>query len=217
VAGRELLDENGGKFTWGGWIRPVSTHHEGALDFTERRLAGPAEPTTLDLIQVPLSLPENNPLQPENWFLQVGQPWTKESMLQPDALLSLVEEPHDLWLQPHQKADRATPAFLQQLAHLQSLYLIRPESFEFELRSTTWDGVPKKRARALFTYKTRHYDLSLTDPKIGQKYFPDFRRTPEGYIKPHDSAKLLLCISLTPPFNDGLHYKVVATVLELPA
>src|ERR1051326_7855244 len=78
VAGRELIDE-AGKTAWGGWIRPVSNHDEGALDIVERRLPDGKDPNPLDVIQLPLSANENNPLQPENWLIQLGQAWTKES------------------------------------------------------------------------------------------------------------------------------------------
>lgn len=53
-------------------------------------------------------------------------------------------------------------------------------------------------------------------PLIGQKYFPYYPRTAEGDIQPSDPRKILLCVSLTPPFHD-LHYKVIATVFELSA
>lgn len=216
VAGRELIDEAGGKRRWGAWIRPVSSHDEGALNAVERRLADATDPKPLDVVHVPLGAPENSPLQPENWLIQTGQPWTKESSIDTNALLSLVEEPENLWLDPVQRNDRASGAFLQRLPNLQSLYLIRPEGFHFQIRSRVWEGYAKKQQRGLFTYRGLHFDFALTDPLIGEKYFPGYPRTPEGYIQPADPRRILLCISLTPPFHD-LHYKVIATVFELPA
>ena len=217
VAGRELIDEGSGKAGWGGWIRPVSNHDEGALDFVERRLTDSKDPKPLDVIQLPLSAPENNPLQPENWLIQQpGESWMKESVGDVQALSSLVEEPESLWLDPAQKSDRASALVLQREANYQSLYLIRPEAFHFQIRSRVWDGYAKKQQRGLFTYKGRHYDFALTDPAIGRKYFPDYPRTQDGIIQPKDSRQILLCVSLTPPFL-GLHYKVIATVFELPA
>ena len=215
VAGRELIDVGGGKSRFGVWLRPVSSHDEGALNAGERRLADAADLKPLDIVQVPLSAAENNLLQPENWLIQPGQPWTKESSVDVQALLPLVEEPETLWLDPGQKSDRASGAFLQRLASIQSLHLIRPEAFHFHIRSRVWEGYARKQQRGLFTYRGRHYDFALTDPLIGQKYFPDFPRTPEGYIQPADPRRILLCVSLTPPFHD-LHYKVIATVFELP-
>jgi hypothetical protein len=216
VAGRELIDEAGGESGWGRWIRPVSSHDEGALDTGERRLPDATDPKPLDVIGVPLTASENSPLQPENWLIQTGQAWTKESSIDAQALLPLVEEPESLWLDPAQKSDRASGAFLQRLPNLQSLYLIRAEAFHFPIRSRVWEGYAKKQQRGLFTYRGRHYDFALTDPLIGQKYFPNYPRTPEGDIQPADPRRILICVSLTPPFHE-LHYKVIATVFELPA
>ncbi len=216
VAGRELIDEAGGEHQWGGWIRPVSNHDEGALNFNERRLAAGGDPKPLDIVRLPLEAPENNRLQPENWLIHKSEAWIKESVIGVQALLSLVEEPENLWLDPGQKNDRASGVFLERSANFQSLYLIRPEAFQFHIRSRVWEGYAKKQQRGFFTYRDRQYDFALTDPLIGQNYFPDYPRTQDGYIQPADPRRILLCVSLTPPFHE-LHYKVIATVFELPA
>lgn len=216
VAGRELLRGDDGEIKWGGWIRPVSNHDEGALTTGERRLSDTADPKPLDIVQMPLGDPENRPLQPENWLIHPGQSWTKESSLDTQTLMPLVEVPDNLWLDSGQKSDRAGAGFLQILPGFQSLFLIRPEAFNFYIGTRVWEGYPKKQQRGLFTYKGRQYDFALTDPLIGQKYFPDYPRTPDGYIQPKDPQGILLCVSLTPPFH-GLHYKVIATVFELPS
>ena len=111
VAGRELIDEGGGKTRWGGWIRPVSNHDEGALDFVERRLADAKDPKPLDIIRLSLFAPENNSLQPENWLIQPGQVWLKDSSCDTQALLPMVEDPESLWFDPSQKSDRASALF----------------------------------------------------------------------------------------------------------
>lgn len=214
VAGRELLENGVGNTKWGGWIRPVSNRDEGALTVVERQLANATDPKPLDVVQMQISDRDNSPMQPENWLIHAGQPWTKERSCDTQALLPLVEEPDSLWLDPAQKSDRASAAALQRLPNFQSLYLIRPEAFHFHIRSRVWEGYAKKQQRGLFTYRGRHYDFALTDPVIGQKYFPDYPGTQEGYIQPSDSRRILLCVSLTPQFHE-LHYKVIATVLEL--
>lgn len=115
VAGRELIDKAGDRSGWGGWIRPVSSHDEGALNAGERRLADATDPKPLDIVELSLDSPENNALQPENWLIHKGEVWTKESTIDAQALLPLVEEPESLWLDPAQKADYSliaqTPAF----------------------------------------------------------------------------------------------------------
>jgi hypothetical protein len=215
VAGRELIDE-GGTTRWGGWIRPVSNHDEGALDFVERRLSAAVDPKPLDVVQVRLSTPKKNPLQPENWLIEPGQAWVKDSTMEAAVLSALVEQPENLWFDPAQKSDRASASVFQKLLNFQSLYLIRPEGFYFQIRSRVWDGYAKKQQRGIFNYRGKHYDFALTDPLIGRKYFPDYPRTTDGNIQPADASRILLCVSLTPPFLD-LHYKVIATVFEFPA
>jgi hypothetical protein len=66
VAGRELLGDGSVETKSGGWIRPVSNHDEGALDLVERRLTDTKDPKPLDVVQLALSVSENNPPQPEN-------------------------------------------------------------------------------------------------------------------------------------------------------
>jgi hypothetical protein len=219
VAGRELIDEGGGKTRWGGWIRPVSNHDEGALDFVERRLTSGGDPKPLDVIQVPVRGQENNPLQPENWLIESGQAWTKQSSFNVHDLLQLVEVPQDLWLQPGQQNDRVHKAFLQRLPQIQSLYLIQPERFSFEVRSKTWNNETKKKMRAVFNYKKQNYSLALEDPLIVRKYFPDFSKAIDGETPINEPV--LLCVSLAQEFKEfkepGFHFKVVATVFELPA
>jgi hypothetical protein len=214
VAGRELLLDTPVVPRFGAWVRPVSTHDEGALNDRERLLPNRTEPVPLDIVEISLSKPEGNPLQPENWHIQQAAPWRKISTFNAETLRALVEEPTQLWWDPSKKSDRAGADFLRTLPALQSLYLIRPEGFQFQVRSRVWDGYAKKQLRGQFSYQGRYYDLAVTDPLIGGKYFPDFPRTPEGIIQPADSRKILLCVSLTPPF-EGQHYKVVASVFEL--
>ena len=91
VAGRELLGEVGGIVQWGGWIRPVSSHDEGALNSGERCLAGGIDPKPLDIVRTVLDAPTNDPLQPENWMINKGGIWAKDSVLDVRSLLPLIE------------------------------------------------------------------------------------------------------------------------------
>lgn len=218
VAGRELIEE-GSKTRWGGWIRPISCHDEGALDFVERRLATGTDPKPLDIVQLTLRSPQSDLIQPENWLIEAGQVWTKVSSVSVQDLLPLVEEPQDLWMQPGQRHDRVQNSFLLQRPEPRSLYLIKPEQFCFEVRSKTWDNTTKKKIRAGFNYKRQYYSLALEDPLIVRKYFPDFSKATDGDVQ--ISKQVLLCVSLPQEFKDfkepGYHFKVVATVFELPA
>jgi hypothetical protein len=219
VAGRELIDEGGGKTRWAGWIRPVSNHDEGALDFGERRLTTGTDPKPLDIVQICFRAHDNNPLQPENWLIEPGLAWAKNASVAVQDLLPLLEEPQDLWLQAGQQNDRVHQSFLRQLPQVRSLYLIKPDQFVFEVRSKTWDNETTKKIRAGFRYRKQYYSLALEDPLIKRKYFPDFSKTVDGDT-PINKA-VLLCVSLPQEFKEfkepGFHFKVVATVFELPA
>jgi len=219
VAGRELLGDGSGETKWGGWIRPVSNHDEGALDFGERRLTTGTDPKPLDVVQICLRAHDNNPLQPENWLIESGQAWLKNSSVPVQDLLPLVEEPQNLWLQPGQQNDRVHHSFLRQLPQVRSLYLIKPDQFCFEVRSRTWNNETKKKIRAGFSYRRQYYSLALEDPLIVRKYFPDFSKAADGDAPIKE--QVLLCVSLPQEFKEfkepGFHFKVVATVFELPA
>jgi hypothetical protein len=219
VAGRELIDEEGGKTRWGDWIRPVSNHDEGALDYVERRLMTGIDPKPLDIVRICLRANENNPLQPENWFIELGQAWVKDSSVSVQDLLPLVEEPQNLWLQPSQQNDRVHQSFLRQLTQVRSLYLIKPDQFVFEVQSKTWNNETKKKIRTGFSYRRQYYSLALEDPLIVRKYFPDFSKAADGDVP--IKGQVLLCVSLAQEFKEfkepGFHFKVVATVFELPA
>jgi hypothetical protein len=59
--------------------------------------------------------------------------------------------------------------------------------------------------------------MSLTDPVASQEYaniFPAKDEPAKEVTLPHGD-NYVLCVSLTPPFK-GIHYKVVATILQLP-
>jgi hypothetical protein len=92
--------------------------------------------------------------------------------------------------------------------------LIRPESFHLKIETKEWEGQRKKRLRGVLRYHGQTYDMGVTDPLIDKKYCPDFRNAPDGVRRLRHDDQLLLCVSLTPEFQ-GLHYKVVAAVLEL--
>ncbi len=215
VAGRELLvDEQHPSGVFGPWVRPISNHDEGALNWTERRLSDGKAPKPLDIVDLNLADNEGNALQPENWRIVLGDRWVDAGAVGIESIRNIEEKPDNLWWDEQAaRSDQARPIFLQQLTDLSSLYIIKPEHFRIEIRAKVWDGKSKNRTHAIFDYRGRHYDLSLTDPLIGEKYYPNLSQMAEGYID-LESKSVFLCVSLTPPFNN-LHYKVVATVFEL--
>ncbi len=214
IAGREIIHNERGEIQWGGWIRPVSDHDEGALGLDECRYSDGSNPKPLDIADIPLGAPENDQIQPENWFIRPNKRWTKTGEENVNIAKTLAEQPNNLWLEDDQKTDRVSPKSLARMERRQSLYLIRPDSLHLQIETRTWEGRRKKRVRGNFRYKGQTYDLGVTDPLIEQKYCPNFRNIPDGVIRLKHDDKNLLCVSLAPLFQ-GLHYKVIAAILEL--
>jgi hypothetical protein len=202
-----------------GWIRPVSGESEGELDPKHMRTNDNAPLVPLDIVDVPLTQSTNDAIHPEDWIVDTSRKWTRAGKLDQETLGSLEEKPKDLWLEPGQSTDRVTGDFLSKRPKHQSLYLIRPTGLQIELsyEHNPFKNYNQKKARARFTYRGQEYLMSLTDPAFTAQHcktYPAVGALPT-VIQPPYGDKCLLCVSLTPVFN-GYHYKVVATVLELP-
>ncbi len=216
IAGRELVATAGSRF--GSWVRPISDKGEGELLAQHIRLGFGPPLRPLDVVKVPLTARGSDPAHPEDWLVAEAR-WTRESPCSADVLSSLVEHPASLWHDPHRRSDRVSPAVVESFPGHQSLYLVRPSNLRFKAWKE-FDVVKQRerpKYRAMFDYGGIDYDLSLTDPAAIDRFIP---RLPAVGESPRDipgtlGERALLCVSLTPVFN-GLHYKVVATVLETP-
>lgn len=213
IAGRQITDHIGTPVL-GDWIRPVSKNGEGEL--TDDYCRGPNGQMLkiFDIIDIPLWACENSKSQPENWFIDPKQKWTKASV--PSGLPRIAPDgPIDLWDAPGPRLDRISPEDLAALNRNQSLYLIPVTKFRMELSWTIFEEECHKRRRAIFDYKGIEYNLALTDPAIQDKYcrqFPKPEEAPKIITLP-SGGTCQLCVSLAPAFH-GYHYKVVATVIE---
>lgn len=213
VAGREVIRE-GGRSSLGNWVRPIGEHLEGALSYSDIRLQNGEIPQFLDVVEVALAEAAPSPTQPENWKICPEQ-WGKKERLEPSSFSMLKEEPQSLWFVPGRPDRISTDSFIKKRFNT-SLYIIEPEDFCMKIwtEPNPFSGGNKKQRRAIFRYRNIKYDLAITDPDIGKKYFQPFPKLEEDtktiYL---NSSSCLLCVSLTPEFN-GYHYKVVATVIE---
>jgi hypothetical protein len=222
VAGFEITSALNGKLEWGSWIRPVSPHDNGAVNFNERRLLNRREnqePQILDVIEISLKQHEADPIQPENWLVDSTKPWKWIGTILWNEIAAREERPVDLWLESRKFPERVSTSYLQCQTNVQSLHWIRPQKIHLEIHTeyNREEGRNKRVRRVIFSYNWFNYDLPLTDPEIEANYFPDFPNEREG-VRRIDLASrnnCLMCVSATPVFN-GFHYKVVATILELP-
>lgn len=215
VAGRILNQEN--KIS-SEWLRPISEIEDGALMPEHVRTNSGKPVEVLDIIDVPVTACANDRCHPEDWSLD-GCAWRHVSEFDRSRLVLLEEWPKDLWLENRRKTDTVKCTFLERQKSPQSLYLIRPRSLtlriwrEFDSRK----NYNVKKSRAVFNYGFTTYDFSVTDPVFTSEFngqFPEVGEKPVEII-PSCGDHCLLCVSLTPMFM-GCHYKVVASVLELP-
>jgi len=202
-----------------GWIRPVSGESEGELEPRHMRLNDGVPLTPLDIVDVPLTQCAKDTIHPEDWIVDAGTKWTRVGQLDPKTLGSLEEHPSDLWLETTSHTDRVTGSFLASRPKHQSLHLIQPIDLRLELsyEHNSFKNYNQKKTRARFGYRGQEYLMNLTDPAFTAKHctrYPALGEAPT-VVRPPYGDKCLLCVSLTPEFN-GYHYKVVATVLELP-
>ncbi len=215
IAGREI-SSTGKRYEVGSWIRPVSNHHEGALAPSETLLKQKRQPRVFDFVEIGLSQKCDDPLQPENWLIELGNTWASvNGSYERPTFDSLVEHPNEIWLARGEKSDRITSDALRGLRPNQSLYLIHIAELEVSLGWRLWDQQYKARRRAIFTYNGVEYDLGITDPAFLEKYrdeYPD-KGQRANVFSIRSGEGVYLCVSLAPEFN-GYHYKVAATIFE---
>lgn len=215
VAGREMCQGN----IIGSWIRPISDRPEGELLPRHIVLSNRSALEVPDVVDVPLDHYRKDESHPEDWVIDAAIPWKRHERFPSKNLVTLEEQPRDLWMDPATRTDRATEDFLLKRHKHQSLYLIRPTNFRVELSNdhNPFEGRNQPKRRACFVYRNQDFSLGLTDPSFIERYAGRFPSPDQPAIvtRPPFGDNCLLCVSLTPLFN-GYHYKIVATVLELP-
>lgn len=218
IAGREVEQTaSGGWKLKNGWVRPISHRPKGELFGAEAKLVSTGKvPKLLDIVEIPLEGKGEVEGQPEDWLIEKKNPWKYCGQLSQNALVKMLEEPDDLWLQPKTKSDRITPAYLR--THPKpSLYLINPESFEVHVEKRTWEEKTTSHRRVQFTYRGHRYDWGLTDLSFTKQYCEKPWTMDEGLVPGAPTSVNALCVSLSPPisFGPGLpefHYKLAAGV-----
>jgi hypothetical protein len=218
IAGREMFLRDD-RWCHGSWVRPVSQQGEGEVSTNECLLTDGRQPKVLDVVEVPLTGKQNYACQPENYFIDASVRWRRVGAMPKNSLSAIEEKPAHLWLQPGMRTDRIHPDIaVESLVPFQSLYLIRPVNLRFRIweADDEFRSGPRKHRRAIFMYAGTEYNLPITDPTMDARYFRPFPalNQPPQEIAPKEPGKVLLVVSLTVPFTDGYHYKVVATVLE---
>lgn len=240
VAGREVIDVGDGQYKLAGWVRPVGSRGRGELNYAERLQTNDREAQVFDFVEIPLSAPAGDPLQPENWTITGPRTWRNVNHeYQRPAPSFFLETPADLWLGCPTATDHRPQAAVARV-HTSGAVTHAAEALPASTTRRT-DRLPhsclvehppasslyvirperfrlcltvvggKDKRRAAFRYRGVEYNLAVTDPKIGDEYFL-FRAKP-GEFRLRCGDNCLICVSLAGEF-DGFHYKVVATIFE---
>jgi hypothetical protein len=198
----------------GGWVRPVSDHEHGELQYSQYRLPDHTEPHLLDVIRVGLLRHQPLPHQPENWLVD-NSAWTlleRPASADHVRLVSAAVSGGPLLFG---NAERFVPLsqFRNRPAR-ESLVLVRPADIRWHTEFNTYQlcNMP----RVSFRLGDLAYDLPLTDPT----YAGPLQRRDEGDYRSSDlgipeDGPILFTLSLGDPL-DGICYKLVAAVTSLP-
>ena len=199
VAGKELLKSKEERPSIGNWIRPVSGRETEELSWEERRYADRTDPQVLDVIDIPLSSPQPNNHQKENWLI-AQERWSKVGKYNSKVLNNFLDPVSPLWLNGHRSFnginDRVPSGSVSNLSD--SLRLIRVDAL---ILTTHAQG----STQGEFVHYGTTYKLRVTDPNYHRRQLQ----------QKNDLEKLdcFLTISLGEVFRDGYCYKLIAAII----
>lgn len=197
----------------GVWLRPVGKASDGALTTAECVLDDGSELSVLDVVELTTGKYRGTDVHPEDYEMsstprrRVGHLSASEAAELLDSLA--VDGPEILG----GTGDRITADEARE-RRPGSLAVVMPETLKFRVK-TSYRG--HDQARAMFTLSGAYYDLTLTDPEWDARVKAAGRMT-HDYADLSDApdSTVYLTISLTEPFEDGICYRLVAAVIELP-
>ncbi|MGP2360287.1 dual OB domain-containing protein [Acinetobacter junii] len=201
------------------WIRPIpdGTNPTASVPNNFCTLQNGDPLKNLDIIEINLIQTSNAQGQPENHFFDSSKVWRKVGKLNAETVFQLVENPHNLWLDPNCSSDRCTQSFINKGVQ-QSLYLIQVTDLRITLSKelNEYDNEVKFKTLASFNFGNHKYDnLSITCPairKIHKNQYPEPGKPPK-VLPLRNGDDYVLCISLGPLFNN-YHYKFVAAIFD---
>jgi hypothetical protein len=205
------------------WIRLTNPDgDEGAVPYAKTICPGRGQIQPLDIIQVELRDPCNNPDHPEDWYYDPSRPWQVISRANTSCLRSIVDTPLQLW-HDGQQASSVQAGFVRTMTpQASSIYLISAPpkmDFCFWKKSVSDSNNPgqmkTKYVRDLsFNYAGTYHEFSVTDPKFMKRHDIWNRMTDMPQLmRIQDAANYFLCLSLGLEFL-GRHYKIGATIFE---
>jgi hypothetical protein len=221
VAGKLAMPLENGEFKIvDQWIRLTNPDgDEGAVPHAKTLCPAPKQIHPLDIIQVELRGPCNNPDHPEDWYYEPASPWRFVSHADKSWLPLIADKPPRLWHdggQPqsvHGGFVRAMtpPAF--------SICLIPgPQKMDLyfwkkPVQDPHTGQMKSKYVRdLLFEHAGIDHEFSVTDPVFMEPIWKRMTDLPQVMRMP-GASECFLCLSLGLEFH-GRHYKICATIFE---
>jgi hypothetical protein len=197
----------------GAWIRLRGAAPDGTLQPAEYRLHDGSEPRLLDLIEVEAHYALPSDAHPEDWQIAPVRWCLLARPANPAVIRKALDTAGNGATILRDHRDRISCEEIAAKPMQASLALVCPSELHWWIRD---DRQGKRRSRALFRRNHVTYDLSVTDPR----WLERLNLLPAG-IYPHSfladaGAETWLTVSLSEAFH-GWHYKLVASVIELPA
>jgi hypothetical protein len=214
VAGLEIAHTESDGYKLEEWIRPVDANQdEGTIPIHRTIIAG-LELKTLDLVKIRFTRPANDPLHPEDFEIDTSVKWQSDGAMTKDVLERLADESEDLWRISFDGSRKVAPKTGQK-----TLWLIKPKApcqVLFFRDDTPW-GVKYRR---LLFIENENCDqtFSIDDPEFMKRHnlSPESLGNRGRRTIDLDPSRTVIVASLTKPYKeDGMQYKIAATIFEL--
>lgn len=204
VTGKEIINGQIGQ-----WIRPVSARTSREVSIIDQRFEDKTNTQLLDIVDILFekAVPENH--QAENHLIDTSYYWTKTEKFPWDDMPKLVDTPRTLWSNGNSSTSGINNRLFAEIAvdFSESLSLIKVENIVLKVGKKAPQFSDSKRAvRADFNYNGVHYIIDVTDPFIENSYLS---RVDGEYNIPF----AYLCVSLAEKHDDGMCYKLIASIL----
>lgn len=192
------------------WVRPVSARPSREVSEDERSYSNGEKVKLLDIVNIPLLRPEPLKHQLENHVLDDSLYWVRRGVACWNDIINLVD-PYDpnFWSNSQSTSnglnDKVAECFVLGLGG--SLRLVSVSDLIFSVRTEAgFEGSPsRRRVRAKFTFNSKSYCLSLTDPEVEVHYL----RKADGE---YGAGSAVICVSVVELWK-GYAFRVVASVL----
>ena len=202
VAGKETSDS-------GSWIRPISDRDHEEVSWEERHYRDGADPSVLDVIDIPLLEARPVGCQQENWLLDPEGYWTRVGRFPESNLDQLLDPVERLWVDGSSTHNGLNDRVLDSRGRtLQtSLRFIRVDQLAIYVFAPGADyGKRKRRVQGIFRHAGNPYELWVTDPLVEKSYL----RKGDGK---YEFGACYMTISLGEPYG-GARYKLIAAIIR---